>query len=40
MYYLKEKPDDRHVFWACDTDGGHGKSYLAKRIQWEYQDQC
>lgn len=30
------EPDDRSVIWVCDTEGGHGKSFLAKFIYLNY----
>lgn len=32
MRHLEEDPDDRHIFWAHDAEGGKGKSYLASLL--------
>jgi len=33
---LKEEPDDRHIYWIWDGDGGAGKSAFAKHMCMKY----
>ena len=34
---VKTKPDDRHIFWVYDEQGGKGKSRLARHLIAEYE---